>query len=141
MKKITANGEDLALVLTPRDYVKGEGKRFFSDPSDALQVGSLAFLKGSTVEAHRHLPKPRGDIDPVEVIIVLIGVATASVYDDAGRFVESVMLNVGDMLIQRGGGHGFSFPVRDTVLLEIKCGPYLDRESDKMPLLGVVVND
>lgn len=122
-------GRELAVVLRPVDYIQQTDKRFFSEPKDTLQIGSLFFPQDSSVAPHVHQPKdiPR---NPMEVLVVLSGDAWADIYDETRQMAESIELLAGDILIQKRGGHGFRFPC-GTILLEIKCGPYLGKDSDK----------
>jgi len=129
---IDNNGQELATILKAADYLQCTDKRFYSAPDDVLQVGSLFFPPGSTVAPHRHKHKDVTSA-PMEVLLVLCGGPTASIYDDNGCLVEAVALVTGDILIQKRGGHGFSFPHK-TVLLEVKRGPYSGKEADKEPL-------
>ena len=125
----------LAIILEEVDYMEGFDKRFFSDPADAIQVGSLFFARGSVVEPHRHKCKAPC-ADTVEVLLVLSGVLWASIFDDKGQCRDEFYVKRGDILVQKAGGHGFQF-YDDARLLEIKTGPYEGRESDKAPI-GVV---
>jgi hypothetical protein len=125
------DGKCLAQVLRLVDYHPQTEKKFFSDPEDTLQIGSLFFPATSFVAAHKHPPKdiPR---KPMEVILVLAGDARCNIYDKDGLHMETVKLQTGDILIQKNGGHEFHF-VSNTTLLEVKCGPYLG-EKDKEPI-------
>lgn len=124
------DGQELALILDMKDYTQHEDKRFFSDTGDTLQVGSLFFSQGSKVEPHLHKLKELSDSRPMEVLLVLCGSPHADIYDESKQLVKSLVLKVGDILIQKCGGHGFCFPVK-SALLEIKSGPYLGKDSDK----------
>ena len=133
MRKIhDKNGLELATVLSVADYMQKTGKLFFSDPEDPIQVGSLFFPAGSDVAAHLH--KRMSALDsPMEVLLVLCGCPLANIFDASGTLVESFTLKVGDILIQKRGGHGFCFS-SGTALLEIKRGPYHGKGSDKEPI-------
>ena len=130
MKKIyDREGKELVLILQTFDYIVGTDKQFFNNSDDVLQIGSLFFGKGSEVKPHLHKEKQSSNL-PMEVLLVLAGEVQGGIYDDNKRFVSDVSLRVGDILIQRRGGHGFSFS-NDARLLEIKRGPYHSKESDK----------
>ena len=122
----------LAIILEGADYMEGSDKRFFSDPADAIQVGSLFFHGGSNVDPHRHRCK-KPCTEPMEVLLVLSGAPWVGIYDKTGKRVDDLWLQTGDILVQKMGGHEFLF-VSDTRLLEIKTGPYEGRESDKAPI-------
>lgn len=135
MRKICdKDGQVLAIVLRTADYMQSADKRFFSDPADAIQVGSMFFSKDSEVEPHRHNPR-EGRAAPAEVLLVLAGTLRACIFDEKGKSMTDFSLKVGDILIQRAGGHSFQF-TSDTTLLEIKTGPYEGRGSDKAEITG-----
>jgi len=129
MRTIAKNGKQLAIVLSPSDYMQHSKKVFFSDARDLLQVGSLFFEEGSGVVPHRHRVRD-GDGVPMEFILVLCGHGVVSVYDTDGALAECFKVKTGDIVIQKQGGHGFEWTA-DTTILEVKLGPYLGRESDK----------
>jgi hypothetical protein len=62
--------------------------------------------------------------------VVQKGRCEVDVYDDTRTVVATRELEAGDILIAVRGGHGFRV-VEDTVLLEIKQGPYPGHGSDK----------
>jgi len=126
---VDKKGKPLALILQTMDYMMGTDKRFFNNSDEVLQIGALFFEKGSEVKPHIHKTKESSNL-PMECILVLAGEADAEIYDDDKRFIELVHLVVGDILIQKRGGHGFRFP-NDARFLEIKRGPYHSKESDK----------
>lgn len=128
-KVIGKGGVELAVVLGTDDYMQCTDKRFFSDNGDTLQVGSLFFPQGAEVAPHKHKLKEDASA-PMEVLIVLCGAPIASIYDEDHSLVETVELRVGDILIQKHGGHGFKF-AHKSALLEIKRGPYHGKDSDK----------
>ena len=119
----------LVVVLDMGDYIQEKDKRFFSDPGDILQIGSLFFGQDSSVAAHIHKHKEHPD-NPMEILMLFYGRVEADIYDEERQLVERLDLLSGDILIQKRGGHGFRFPVK-AVLLEIKLGPYDGRDSDK----------
>jgi hypothetical protein len=89
----------------------------------SLQVGHVVYPAGSEIPRHMHLPLERHLIGSGEVIIVQRGRCEVDVYSDDRRVVATRELGVGDILIAVSGGHGFRVH-EDTVLLEIKQGPY-----------------
>lgn len=125
-------GDTLALVLAIEDYAKTDKFAFFSEPEESLQVGSLFFPKNSVVEPHIHRAKKVGTAYPiVELILILSGAATVDIYDEKKNLVRSLTLNTGTMLLLKRGGHGFRFPDGNAQILDIRCGPYVDKVTDK----------
>lgn len=123
-------GHELARLLKMQEY-GARKSQFFTDPGESLQVGSLNFTATDHVEPHIHRMKTERDVYPqVELIIVLAGKATAEIYDERKTLVDTLLIKTGDMLLLRRGGHGYRFQ-ENTQLLDIRCGPYIDKEHDK----------
>ena len=57
------------------------------------------------------------------MIIVRRGRCEIDVYNDERQLVASREIRAGDIMLMVGGGHGFRM-LEDTVLLEVKQGPY-----------------
>ena len=100
--------------------------------SDTEAVQRLVnFLQaGSYIRAHRH-PKPEN----VENATVLQGSVLALIFDEAGNVAASHQLVAGKVAsctidIEQGVWHTFLALEDDTVVLEIKRGPY-DAKTDK----------
>jgi hypothetical protein len=96
----------------------------FLTPDDCnLQVGHVVYPAGGEIARHIHLPIERHLVGSTEVLVMQQGRCEVDVYTDDRRVVATCELRVGDILIAVGGGHGFRV-LEDTVLLEIKQGPY-----------------
>src|SRR3954451_10805527 len=96
----------------------------FVTPDDAVQqVGFVVHPAGAEVKRHYHLPLERSIVGTPEVLVVRQGRCEMDVYDDQQEFVCTRELESGDIMVMVGGGHGFRM-VEDTVLLEVKQGPY-----------------
>ena len=96
----------------------------FLTPNDCnLQVGNVVYAAGTEIPRHVHLPIERHIVGSTEVLIVQQGRCAVDVYTDDRQLVTSRELQVGDMVVAVGGGHGFRV-LEDLVLLEIKQGPY-----------------
>ena len=80
------------------------------------------------VRRHYHLPRERTIVGTPEVLVVRSGRCRLDVYDDELQPVESLELGEGDIMVMVGGGHGFEM-LEDTVLIEIKQGPYLGADE------------
>lgn len=79
--------------------------------------------RGSYLPVHRHLDPARS-----ESIIVVRGKVGLTIYDDAGAEVESRIVGVGcdtvGVDIEAGVWHGLVVLEDDTVLFEVKQGPF-----------------
>lgn len=96
----------------------------FVTPDEAnLQVGFVVYPAGGEIARHEHRPIERTIRGTSEVLIVRSGCCELDVYDDARALVATRELRQGDVMVMVGGGHGFRL-TEDTVLLEVKQGPY-----------------
>ena len=96
----------------------------FLTPNDCnLQVGHVVYPAGGEITRHMHLPVERHLVGTTEVLIVQRGRCEVDVFDGRRQLVTTCALEAGDILIAVAGGHGFRV-LEDTVLLEIKQGPY-----------------
>ncbi len=119
---VESAGRVLAYVVRAHD---GPERTTFVTPDECLQqVGFVVHPRGAEIERHRHLPAERTIVGTPEVLVVRSGRCEMDVYDEAGELVATRELATGDVMIMTGGGHGFRM-LEDTVLLEVKQGPYL----------------
>jgi len=100
---------DETIFLTPPDYKQ--------------QVGYIVYPAGGEIQRHIHQSLKRHIVGTSEVLIVRKGRCEIDVYDDDRKLVATRELREGDIMIMVGGGHGFRM-LEDTILLEIKQGPY-----------------
>ena len=136
MKEIRdGSGQVVAFVLSTADYIQRSEKKFFSDPDDSIQIGSLFFKKDAAVSPHLHKKRYVGMVAPMEVLVVVLGEAVAHIYDNNKNEIAIEVLHSGDVLVQRTGGHGFKFVTSDTLILEVKSGPYNNKDGDKEMIL------
>ena len=83
----------------------------------------MVYPAGGRVDAHVHLPVVRPVVGTSELLVVRSGRCFVDIYADDRRLVASRELGPGDAVLSVGGGHGFRM-IEDTVLFEIKQGPY-----------------
>jgi len=119
---IAANGQVLCYVI-PKG-TQPEKTTFITPPDGKQQVGFIVYPKGGVIARHIHKPLERHIIAMAEVIVVRSGHCQIDVYDESLSLVATRDLYQGDVVLMVGGGHGFQIK-EDTVLLEIKQGPYL----------------
>jgi hypothetical protein len=122
VEHITYNGNLLAIIIRAR--MRLEKTTFFTAPELTLQVGSVVYPASGKIASHFHHPIERRIVGTSEVIIVKKGRCLIDFYSDDKKAVGSRELYTGDILILVSGGHGFQM-LEDTVLLEVKQGPYI----------------
>ena len=122
LETIACDGQVLAYLA--RGGGESPDRTTFLTPDDCnLQVGHVVYPAGSEIARHMHLSIERHIVGTTEVLIVERGRCSVDVYAEDRRVVATRELVAGDILIAVGGGHGFRV-LEDTVLLEIKQGPY-----------------
>jgi hypothetical protein len=126
VEQITVAGRPLAYII--RAEVAPQVTTFLTPPEFKQQVGFVVYPKGGEVARHTHLPLERHLVGTSEVIVMRSGRCELDIYDDDHTLVATRTLNPGDVMLMVGGGHGFRM-LEDTVLLEVKQGPYTGREE------------
>ena len=121
VEQITASGTTLAVII--RSTMVPSATTFFTPPEYKQQVGFVVYPAGGVVERHTHVPLERHLVGTSEVIVVRSGRCELDVYDDDRVLVATRSLEAGDVMLMVSGGHGFRM-TEDTVLLEVKQGPY-----------------
>jgi hypothetical protein len=106
-----------------------EATTFVTDPSEAFQLGFVVYPAGGRIARHLHTPVERRVSGTPEALVVRKGRCEVDCYDPGGRLVATRELASGDILLMLSGGHGFRL-LEDTVLLEVKLGPYLPEERE-----------
>jgi mannose-6-phosphate isomerase-like protein (cupin superfamily) len=126
---ITADGQTLCYVI--RAATQPTQTTFITPPDSKQQVGFIVYPKKGVIARHIHRPLERHIIGMAEVLIVRSGHCQIEVYDQNKNKVAIRDLYQNDVVLMVGGGHGFQIK-EDTVLLEIKQGPYLGPEDKEL---------
>jgi quercetin dioxygenase-like cupin family protein len=124
----TEAGQVLAYVV--RGSPMPERTTFLTPPETNLQVGYVVYAAGQEIARHMHLPVERHLIGTAEVLVVQRGRCEVDVYAEDRRLVDTRELHQGDVLIALAGGHAFRL-LEDTVLLEVKQGPFMGDAASK----------
>lgn len=125
VESIATAGVEFALVI--RAGAPAVGAHFVTPLQAALQVGILAHLCGAEIPRHFHRPLERRLFGTAEVLIVERGSCMLEIFDGE-QLVAEPELKAGDVAIILSGGHGLRM-LEDTVIIEVKQGPYLGVEE------------
>jgi len=105
-------------------------KTEFLTPDDfGQQMGMIVYGKGESVQPHMHLPITRQVHGTTECVIVKKGSCFLDIYNKSKELLDSRLMVEGDIVLLLGGAHGFRM-IEDTILFEVKQGPYAG-EADK----------
>lgn len=124
----------LALILRA-DY-HAEGIQFFTPNDFSQQLGYMNRPAGYVIPPHVHNPVMREVHFTKEVLLIKSGQVRVDFYDDDQNYLESRVLNQGDIVLLAFGGHGFEM-LEASEIIEIKQGPYAG-EADKTRFQGIV---
>lgn len=110
-----------------------EGTTFLSQPEDYMQYAIMSLKYDEHVPRHIHKKRYReATTYPThEFFVVLNGKVLATIYNDDKQELGTIVLTEGSFLCQHAGGHEFNAVRSETVMLEIKHGPFLGVEIDK----------
>jgi hypothetical protein len=100
-----------------------EQTTFLTPAEYKQQVGYVVYPAGGQIQRHVHRPLERHLVGTSEVLVVRQGCCEVDLYNDDRQLVATRELREGDIMLMVGGGHGFRM-LDDTVLIEVKQGPY-----------------
>ena len=123
------NNNKIAFKFSVKDFK--DGLTFFSEDKDFLQMGSWKYAKGKKLLAHIHNVAPREISRTQECIFVIHGELKAFLYDENRNPLETLHIKAQEGLVLLSGGHGYEILQDDTVVLEVKNGPYVGAEADR----------
>jgi hypothetical protein len=114
--------------LIIRSSYCAEGISFFTESSFSQQVGYMNREKGYIISPHRHNIVERTVFLTQEVLYIKRGKIRVDFYDDSQKYLQSSILNSGDIILLASGGHGFEM-LEDSEIIEVKQGPYCGEED------------
>ena len=117
-------------ALVVRHTERVDGVDFVTEPEHSQQVAYMKHKKGKRIEPHYHQPVKRVIYNTQEVLMVTRGSLRCDLYDKKQRYLQSSIIEEGDLLVLLEGGHGFS-ALSDIEMVEIKQGPYVG-DKDKI---------
>jgi hypothetical protein len=118
------SGPDGPLAYLVNGQWAPETTQFLTPDTFGQQMGMIVYAKGQSITPHVHLPVTRTVVGTTECIIVRSGLCEIDIYDSARNHIATRGLAAGDIVMLLGGGHGFRM-LEDTVLFEVKQGPYV----------------
>lgn len=121
-------GETLAIIIKA-DFQK-EGIEFFTPDDYSQQLAYMKHPKGKIIDPHVHNIVKRQVHLTQEVLVIKSGKLRVDFYTDEKEYLESYLLERGDVILLASGGHGFEV-IEDLEMYEIKQGPYAG-DNDKM---------
>lgn len=121
IERILHADRELALIIR-RDFHR-DGIEFFTPGTYSQQVGYMSRPAGYVIDPHVHNPVRREVEYTKEVLLVRSGRVRVDFYSEAQQYLESTILEAGDIILLAYGGHGFEM-LEPTEMIEVKQGPY-----------------
>ena len=131
--KIFGNDRLLALIVK-RDFCQS-GIQFFTPDDFSQQLAYLHHPTGKIIFPHFHNIVRREVHYTQEVLFIKKGKLRVDIYDENQNYIESCILEAGDVILLAGGGHGFEV-IEEIEMIEVKQGPYVGR-GDKTNFPGI----
>jgi len=137
IEHFTHNGELLALIVYHN--FKEADIHFFTPNNLSQQLAYMNHPAGKVIQPHIHNPVPRKVHFTQEVLFIRSGKLRVDFYDTERNYLESRLLQSGDVILLASGGHGFEV-IEDIEMIEVKQGPYTG-EEDKTRFKGASPQD
>ena len=128
MIEVLVHSERTLAIIIRADYA-ADGIKFFTPDDFSQQLAYMNRPNGYSIQPHVHNPVTREVHFTKEVLFIKSGKVRVDFYDDTRNYLESHILNQGDVILLAFGGHGFKM-MEDSEIIEVKQGPYAG-ELDK----------
>ncbi len=131
IEKIIHNHSLLAIIIRA-DY-RSEGIEFFTPGNFSQQLAYMNWPSGYTIPSHVHNEVHRDVSYTLEVLFIKKGKVRIDFYNNEQHYMESRILESGDVILLASGGHGFEM-LEQTEMIEVKQGPYTgDQDKTRFP--------
>lgn len=136
IKTITYHNQLLALIVSHR--FNQPGIHFFTPDELSQQLAYMHHPRGKVIQPHIHNPVTREVQYTQEVLFIRKGKLRADFYNAQQQYLESHILEAGDVILLVTGGHGFEV-LEEIEMMEVKQGPYVG-EQDKIRFFGITAD-
>ena len=136
IEQVTWKDEILAVIVR-REYQR-PGVHFFTPDDFSQQLGFMQHPAGMHIQPHVHKAVERELKYTQEVLFIRKGRLRVDFYSQEQDYIESRVLEAGDVILLASAGHGFEV-VEDLEMFEVKQGPYSEHE-DKVRFDGITTS-
>jgi hypothetical protein len=133
MERIVFQNEVLAIIIR-RDFSES-GLHFVTPPEFSQQLAYMKHPAGKLIEPHVHKIVHRDVTYTQEVLFIKRGKIRVDFYTTNREYLESRILETGDVILLASAGHGFEI-LEEIEMMEVKQGPYIEHE-DKVKFHGI----
>ena len=127
VKKIINNNQLLAIIVSNR--YSEPGIHFFTPDEFSQQLAFMKHPAGKIIQPHVHNQVKREVHFTKETLFIRKGKIRVDFYSNQQDYIDSYILETGDVILLSEGGHGFEI-LEETEMVEVKQGPYAG-ELDK----------
>jgi len=129
IEEIKYNNFLLAVIVKKSEVDNGLQ---FPTPNDfGLQLGFHNRPKGEYINAHEHVPFENISLPVQEILMIKSGKILITLFHEKKKYKEITLID-GDIIVLNCG-HSLKF-LEDTKLVEVKQGPYRQKQYEKIPL-------
>lgn len=125
---IKDQSDNILAIIVKANYNK-QGISFVTPDDFSQQLAYMHHPAGHVIMPHIHNEVKREVLYTKEVLVIKKGKLRCDFYTDNKEYLESIVLEDGDVILLASGGHGFEC-LEETEMYEIKQGPYAG-ENDK----------
>lgn len=128
------SGDELLAVIVSAKF-REPGIHFFTPNDLSQQLAYMRHPRGKVIDPHVHNPVSRNVHYTQEVLFIKKGKLRVDFYDSSQTYLESRILEEGDVILLATGGHGFEV-LEEIEMIEVKQGPYAG-DQDKTRFTAV----
>jgi mannose-6-phosphate isomerase-like protein (cupin superfamily) len=128
------SGEQLLAIIVSGKF-RDPGIHFFTSNDLSQQLAFMRHPAGKVIDPHVHNPVSRNVHFTQEVLLIKRGRLRVDFYNNDQEYLESRVLEEGDVILLATGGHGFEV-LEEVEMIEVKQGPYAG-DQDKTRFTGV----
>ena len=122
--------DDKLLAIILRTSFQKEGIDFLTPADFSQQLGYMKRKKGYVIDPHIHNPVTREVEYTKEVLFIKSGKVKVNFFTIEEVFIESTILEKGDVILLASQGHGFEM-LEKSEMIEVKQGPYQGDKDKK----------
>ncbi|WP_027402563.1 hypothetical protein [Aphanizomenon flos-aquae] len=137
IEQITHQNQLLALIVSHQ--FNQPGIHFFTPNELSQQLAYMHHPTGKVIQPHVHNPVIREVTYTQEVLFIKNGKLRVDFYNDQQEYLDSRILEAGDVILLVTGGHGFEV-LEEIEMIEVKQGPYVG-EQDKTRFVGITAEE
>lgn len=133
IEQITYDNQLLALIVSQK--FNRPGIHFFTPNELSQQLAYMHHPAGKVIQPHVHNPVTREVQFTQEALFIRKGKLRVDIYNNEQEYLESRILEPGDVILLVTGGHGFEV-LEEVEMIEVKQGPYVG-EHDRTQFIGI----